>query len=58
VPQVTAHRSRPQVVADNGWFAARPRHGETSIKFMLRASKDQVHLDAIVNEAQEIVTMH
>ena len=45
-----------KVVADNGWFAARPSGTENIYKIYAESFKDQSHLDAIVREAQEIVT--
>jgi phosphoglucomutase len=44
-----------KVVADNGWFAARPSGTENIYKIYAESFKDQRHLDAIVSEAQEIV---
>jgi len=44
-----------KVVADNGWFAARPSGTENIYKIYAESFKDQGHLDAIVSEAQEIV---
>src|SRR5258705_1233547 len=43
------------VVAGNGRFAARPSGTENIYKIYAESFKDQSHLDAIVNEAQEIV---
>jgi phosphoglucomutase len=43
------------VVADNGWFAARPSGTENIYKIYAESFKNQAHLDAIVSEAQEIV---
>jgi phosphoglucomutase len=45
-----------KVVAANGWFAARPSGTENIYKIYAESFKDQKHLTAIVNEAQEIVT--
>jgi phosphoglucomutase len=45
-----------KVVAANGWFAARPSGTENIYKIYAESFKDQNHLAAIVNEAQEIVT--
>jgi phosphoglucomutase len=45
-----------KVVTDNGWFAARPSGTENIYKIYAESFKDQSHLDAIVREAQEIVT--
>jgi phosphoglucomutase len=44
-----------KVVADNGWFAARPSGTEEIYKIYAESFKDQNHLDAIVREAQQIV---
>jgi len=44
-----------KVVADNGWFAARPSGTESIYKIYAESFKDKAHLDAIVSEAQEIV---
>jgi phosphoglucomutase len=44
-----------KVVADSGWFAARPSGTEDICKIYAESFKDQRHLDAIVSEAQEIV---
>jgi phosphoglucomutase len=44
-----------KVVADNGWFAARPSGTEDIYKIYAESFRDQAHLDAIVNEAQQIV---
>jgi phosphoglucomutase len=44
-----------KVVAANGWFAARPSGTESIYKIYAESFKDQSHLDAIVNEAQEMV---
>jgi phosphoglucomutase len=45
-----------KVVTDNGWFAARPSGTENIYKIYAESFKDQNHLTAIVEEAQEIVT--
>jgi phosphoglucomutase len=45
-----------KLVTDNGWFAARPSGTENIYKIYAESFKDQSHLDAIVREAQEIVT--
>jgi phosphoglucomutase len=45
-----------KVVTDSGWFAARPSGTENIYKIYAESFKDQAHLDAIVSEAQEIVT--
>jgi len=44
-----------KVVADSGWFAARPSGTENIYKIYAESFKDQAHLDAILSEAQEIV---
>jgi phosphoglucomutase len=44
-----------KVVAANGWFAARPSGTENIYKIYAESFKDQVHLDAIVREAKEMV---
>jgi len=44
------------VVTDNGWFAARPSGTENIYKVYAESFKDQSHLDAIVMEAEGIVT--
>jgi phosphoglucomutase len=45
-----------KVVTHNGWFAARPSGTEDIYKIYAESFKDQRHLAAIVQEAQEIVT--
>jgi phosphoglucomutase len=45
-----------KVVTASGWFAARPSGTENIYKVYAESFKDQVHLDAIVTEAEEIVT--
>src|SRR5258707_1228804 len=45
-----------KVVTDHGWFAARPSGTEDIYKIYAETFKDESHLDAIVREAQEIVT--
>jgi phosphoglucomutase len=45
-----------KVVTDHGWFAARPSGTEDIYKIYAESFKDQRHLAAIVQEAQEIVT--
>ena len=45
-----------KVVTENGWFAARPSGTENIYKIYAESFKDQNHLAAIVQEAQEIVT--
>ena len=43
------------MVADNGWFAARPSGTEEVYKIYAESFKDKTHLDAILKEAQAIV---
>lgn len=45
-----------KVVTDSGWFAARPSGTEDIYKIYAESFKDQDHLNAIVKEAQEIVS--
>ena len=45
-----------KVVAANGWFAARPSGTEDIYKIYAESFKDQAHLDAILDEARQIVT--
>ncbi len=44
-----------KVVAENGWFAARPSGTENIYKIYAESFKSEEHLQAIVNEAQDIV---
>jgi phosphoglucomutase len=44
-----------KVIAQNGWFAARPSGTEAIYKIYAESFKDEGHLDAIVAEAQSIV---
>ena len=44
-----------KVVTGSGWFAARPSGTENIYKIYAESFRDQSHLDAILNEAQEIV---
>jgi len=44
-----------KVVAENGWFAARPSGTENIYKIYAESFKGQTHLKAIVSEAQEMV---
>ncbi len=44
-----------KVVASRGWFAARPSGTENIYKIYAESFKSQTHLNAIVNEAQEMV---
>ena len=45
-----------KVVAASGWFAARPSGTENIYKIYAESFRDQAHLDAIVQEAEKIVT--
>ena len=45
-----------KVVTKNGWFAARPSGTENIYKIYAESFKDQSHLAAIVEEAQDIVS--
>jgi len=45
-----------KVVAASGWFAARPSGTENLYKIYAESFKDERHLEAIVAEAQEIVS--
>jgi phosphoglucomutase len=44
-----------KVVAENGWFAARPSGTEAIYKIYAESFKDAQHLKRIQDEAQEIV---
>jgi phosphoglucomutase len=44
-----------KVVAENGWFAARPSGTENLYKIYAESFKDEAHLQTIVDEAQRIV---
>ncbi len=44
-----------KVVAENGWFAARPSGTEDVYKIYAESFRDQAHLDAVVDEARAIV---
>jgi len=44
-----------KVVAENGWFAARPSGTENIYKLYAESFRSQAHLEAIIEEAQEIV---
>ena len=44
-----------KVIGPNGWFAARPSGTENLYKIYAESFKDQGHLDAIVEQAQQIV---
>ena len=43
------------VVAENGWFAARPSGTENLYKIYAESFKDEAHLQTIVDEAQRMV---
>jgi phosphoglucomutase len=45
-----------KVVTQNGWFAARPSGTENIYKVYAESFKGPAHLDAIIDEAQKIVT--
>jgi phosphoglucomutase len=45
-----------KVVAKNGWFAARPSGTENIYKIYAESFKDEKHLQAIVGQAQRIVS--
>jgi phosphoglucomutase len=45
-----------KVIAASGWFAARPSGTENIYKIYAESFQDQAHLDAIVSEAQAIVS--
>ncbi|HWP53557.1 MAG TPA: phosphoglucomutase (alpha-D-glucose-1,6-bisphosphate-dependent), partial [Pyrinomonadaceae bacterium] len=44
-----------KVVAESGWFAARPSGTENIYKIYAESFRDEAHLDQIVSAAQEIV---
>ena len=44
-----------KVVAQTGWFAARPSGTENIYKIYAESFRDEAHLDAIVEEAQQMV---
>ena len=44
-----------KVIAENGWFAARPSGTENIYKIYAESFKDEAHLEAILEEAQRIV---
>lgn len=46
-----------KVVAENGWFAARPSGTEDIYKVYAESFKGQEHLERVQDEAQEIVSM-
>ncbi|MET0401561.1 MAG: phosphoglucomutase (alpha-D-glucose-1,6-bisphosphate-dependent) [Cystobacter sp.] len=45
-----------KVVAENGWFAARPSGTEDVYKIYAESFRDQKHLDVLVDEARQIVS--
>jgi phosphoglucomutase len=45
-----------KVIARSGWFAARPSGTENVYKIYAETFKDPAHLEAIVSEAQAIVS--
>jgi len=45
-----------KVVAENGWFAARPSGTENIYKIYAESFRDEAHLQAILEEAQQIVS--
>ncbi len=45
-----------KVVAESGWFAARPSGTENIYKIYAESFRDEKHLQAIVTEAQTIVS--
>ncbi len=45
-----------KIVAENGWFAVRPSGTENIYKIYAESFKDQAHLDAIVTQAEQVVT--
>jgi len=45
-----------KIVTANGWFAARPSGTENIYKIYAESFRDQLHLQAIVSEAEGIVT--
>jgi phosphoglucomutase len=55
-PGNTAAIGGLKVVAASGWFAARPSGTENIYKIYAESFKDENHLDAIVREAERIVT--
>jgi phosphoglucomutase len=44
-----------KVVAESGWFAARPSGTENIYKIYAESFKNHAHLDAILSEAHEMV---
>lgn len=45
-----------KITTENGWFAARPSGTEDIYKIYAESFKDQAHLNAIIEEAQAIVS--
>ncbi|ATB29702.1 phosphoglucomutase (alpha-D-glucose-1,6-bisphosphate-dependent) [Melittangium boletus] len=45
-----------KVVTENGWFAARPSGTEDVYKIYAESFRDRAHLDAVVDEARQIVS--
>jgi len=45
-----------KVVTDNGWFAARPSGTEAVYKIYAESFKDEQHLQAVLADAQQIVS--
>ncbi|HEX3870538.1 MAG TPA: hypothetical protein VHV77_08885, partial [Pirellulales bacterium] len=45
-----------KVVTASGWFAARPSGTENIYKIYAESFRDSQHLEAIVREAQQLVT--
>jgi phosphoglucomutase len=45
-----------KVVAHDGWFAARPSGTESLYKLYAESFKDEAHLEAVLDEAREIVS--
>jgi phosphoglucomutase len=45
-----------KVVAQNGWFAARPSGTENIYKLYAESFKSQAHLEAIIEQAQQIIS--
>ena len=52
----TASTTHPHPYRDTYWFAARPSGTESIYKIYAESFKDQTHLNAIVSEAQAIVS--
>jgi phosphoglucomutase len=45
-----------KVVSEGGWFAARPSGTENVYKLYAESLKDKAHLEAIVSQAQDILS--